>query len=369
MKLKKLLLILLCLLLLVMLVACSNSETGEKPADSRIVIDALGREVEIPATVTAIVPLGNTPRMIAYLGVADMVVGISGFDAQTVSPLTAYAYVNKDIWAELPIVGTDSFGNTDYYPEVIISVQPDVILCTYTEDMVRDIESKTNIPVIAVGQGSLFGEDYEQALRILAEVCGVQARAEEVINYINDTLADLSARSKDIAQADKPSVLSAAATFKGAHGIEGVRLQDPVLSAVSANNIAADSAVSAAEAVEVDKEQILAWDADYIFCDYGGVALVQQDAKQNPGFYAELSAYNNGNIYQYPSSTSYFTNVEIPLANSYFVGTIIYPAQFSDIDINTKANEIFRFFLGVDDYMSVLAAYGASYGQVDFGDN
>ncbi len=373
---KKILISALVFLLMLGLSACTDANNNQeetsldkKSTYTRVITDALGREVEIPAEINTIVPLGNTPRMIAYLGLADKVVGISGFDANDVSPLTAYAYANKELWTNLPIVGTDSFGNTDYYPEVIISVDPDVILCTYTEDIVKDIETKTNIPVIAVGQGTLFGEDYEQSLRILGEVCGVEERAEELIEYINATLADLNARTADIAEEDRPTVLSAAATFKGTHGIEGVRINDPVLDAINANNIAADSTLGNATVVEIDREQILLWDPDYIFCDYGGVALVQQDAAQNPDYYAQLSAYNNGHIYQYPSSTSYFSNVEIPLANCYFVGSIIYPEQFADIDIEAKANEICAFFLGVDDYMSVLNDYGANYGPVEFGDN
>ena len=278
---KKILISALVFLLMLGLSACTDANNNQeetsldkKSTYTRVITDALGREVEIPAEINTIVPLGNTPRMIAYLGLADKVVGISGFDANDVSPLTAYAYANKELWTNLPIVGTDSFGNTDYYPEVIISVDPDVILCTYTEDIVKDIETKTNIPVIAVGQGTLFGEDYEQSLRILGEVCGVEERAEELIEYINATLADLNARTADIAEEDRPTVLSAAATFKGTHGIEGVRINDPVLDAINANNIAADSTLGNATVVEIDREQILLWDPDYIFCDYGGGGFV-----------------------------------------------------------------------------------------------
>ena len=60
--------------------------------------DALGREVEIPSVVDAIVPLGNAPRMVAYLGVADMVVGIGECETAD-SPLKAYAYVNEKNWS------------------------------------------------------------------------------------------------------------------------------------------------------------------------------------------------------------------------------------------------------------------------------
>ena len=76
----------------------------------------VGRTVEIPTTVEKIVPLGNTPRMITYLGLAEKAVGIGGMAADKISPVTAYAYANKDLRANLPVVGTDASGATDYYP-------------------------------------------------------------------------------------------------------------------------------------------------------------------------------------------------------------------------------------------------------------
>ncbi len=219
-----------------------------------------------------------------------------------------------------------------------------------------------------MAMGNLFEEDYKESLRTIAEICGVENRAEAVIAYIDSCLADLNQRTATISDADKPTALSAAATFKGAHGIEGIRIKDQVFTAVNAVNVGSqDVAGDNSTAVEVDKEQILAWNADYIFCDYGGVQLVKQDVEANPDFYAQLKAYNDGNIYQYPSSTSYYSNLEISLANCYFVGSVLYPEQFADIDLNGKANEIFNFFLGLDDYMSILNEYGASYGPIDFG--
>jgi len=58
----------------------------------------------------------------------------------------------------------------------------------------------------------------------------------------------------------------------------------------------------------------------------------------SPKFYAQLTAVQNGNIYQYPSSTSYYSNVEIPIVNSYYVTGVLYPEQFKDIDFEKKAN-------------------------------
>ncbi len=362
---KKTLSLLLILSLLLSLAACGAKETdAPNTPKTRTVTDALGREVQLPETIERIVPLGNTPRMITYLGLADKVVGIGSLRWDDVTPLTAYAYAMKSLWKELPIVGTDSMGNTDYYPEQIIAVQPDVILCTYTEDIVNDIESKTGIPVVAVSSGTLFAGDYDQSLRILAEACSVTERAEEVIAFIDACLADLDTRTADIPESEKPTVLSAAATYKGVHGIEGVRLRDPVLDAIHAKNIAAQD--SGPEATTVDREQILAWNPDYIFCDFGGVGLIKADEAADPDFYAQLSAYHDGHIYQHPSTTSYFSNVEIPLVNCYYIGSVLYPERFADVEIDAKAEEIFSFLLGYENFMGELEAYGAYYGAIDF---
>lgn len=349
---------------------CSKKGTPDAKgtkSGTRIITDGLGREVEIPSTIERIVPLANTPRMIAYLGLADKVVGISGFNPDTVSPVKAYEYANKDLWGSLPVVGTDAGGSTDYYPEQIISVNPDVILCTYTTELANEIQTKTGIPVVAVQLGTLFGEDYEESLRILADVCNVKDRAEELISYINANLEDLGARTAGIPDSDKPTVLGAAATFKGANGIDCVYSEYAVFNAIAANDVT-EGIFDKSGTIMIDKEQVIGWDPQYIFLDSEGVHIVKNDYLENRGFYAQLSAVNQSNLYQYPSTTSYYTNVEIPIVNSYFVAKILYPEQFSDISFEEKANEVFEFFLGVKDYLGELKEYGAGYEKVILGD-
>lgn len=334
----------------------------------RTITDCLGREVEIPSSVEKIVPLGNTPRMITYLGLANKVVGIGGMDPDKITPVTAYAYANKNQWADVPVVGTDAAGATDYYPEQIIAVDPDVILCSYTKELADEIQTKTGIPVVAVPMGTLFGKDYEDALRILGDVCGANDRAEEVISYINDCLKDFKTRTSGIPDKDKPSILGAAATFKGAHGIEGVYTKYAVFEAISANDVTKGTSDKAG-GVLVDKEKIIGWDPRYISFDSGGINLVKADYEKNPDFYAQLRAVKDGNLYQYPSSTSYYSNVEIPIVNGYYISSVLYPEQFKDIVFEEKANGIFKFFLGTDNYLSELEASGAGYGKVSLGNN
>ena len=345
----------------------AGQNTGETSAESRTITDGVGRTVEIPAAVETIVPLGNTPRMIVYLGLADRVVGIEECEIAT-SPIQAYAYVNLEQWSALPNCGTNSMGETAYYPEEIILADPDVILCTDPADTADNLQSQTGIPVVSVPQGTLFGEDYEEALRILGDVCGVSDRAEEVISFINTCLEDLESRTQDIPDDSKPTVLGAGATFKGSHSIDGINTNYPVFEVLSANDVAKDvTGDTGSSGVMVDREQILAWDPEIIFFDSGSMELVRTDYAENPGYFQQLRAVKNGNLYQWPNSTWHWSNVEIPLVSAYSAGILLYPEAFADVDFEEKASEIFDFFLGQPDYLSVLEEAGAGYEKVTLG--
>ncbi len=351
------------IVVLMLATGCNNEIENQQ---GRIIVDAMGREVHVPEKINKIVATGSAPRMIAYMGLEEKVVGFSGLDWENITPMTAYAYTKKDVWEDLPIVGSDAYGNTEYYPESIIEVDPDVIFTTWSEEIANEIETKTNIPVIILPEGTLFGDDYDEALRLIGEACYEEERAEEVINYIDSILNDLDNRTKNIPDNDKPTVISAAATYNGPKGIDGIRPNDPVLKALNAKNLAYNEEYGNKLGVQVDKEQILIWDPEYIFCDYEGVPLVLQDYEKNEEYYKELKAFENQKIYQHPSSTSYFTNVELPLCTGYFIGKILYPEEFSDIDIDEKVDEIVEFMLGAEGYSEVLKEYGGYYEEIDF---
>lgn len=372
-KANRLVFFLLAAMLMICLAACgseaNNSQESEGVPETdgkRTITDSLGRKVEIPATVKTIVPLGNTPRMITYLGLADKVVGIGSCEIAE-SPVMAYAYINIDKWKDLPNVGTDAMGETSYYPETIIEANPDVILCTYGQDVVEDLERQIGLPVVAVAPSTLFDEDFNQSLRILGEVCHVSDRAEEIISFIDQCLNDLQRRTADIPDDKKPTVLAAAATFAGSHGIEGIYANYPVFKTIAAKDVAI-GVTDKVGGVLVDKEKIIDWNPDMIFLDFSGVELVKNDYAENPDYYAQLKAVKNGNVYQWPNSTWHWSNVEIPLVSAYYLSFMLYPEAFSDIVFEEKAREIFEFFLGEENYLSTLESVGAGYGKVVLGE-
>ena len=344
-----------------------NATEEPAPADeaeTRIITDGLGREVEVPAKVERIVTLGNASRMATYLLLSDKMVSVASGD-QSNSLFMAYGVFHQDEWADLPIVSSGGYGEIN--PEAILEAEPDVILCTYEEDIVANIEDQLGRMVVAAPQGTLFAEDYELALRVFGDACGVSERAEEIIAFIHACLDDLDARTADIPDDQKPLCLGAAATFRGGHGITGVYSDSAILAAIHAKD-AATGLADRPKGVEVDKEQVLSWDADVIILDAGNIGLVAEEYAQDPAFFEQLSAFKNGRVYQWPNATANYTNVEIPLVSAYYAGSLLYPEAFADVDFEAKAEEIFTFFLGHEGYLALLAENGLGYGPVSLGE-
>jgi iron complex transport system substrate-binding protein len=361
-------LLILCLLLAGCSAASTSSASSissQEEASSVTVTDSYGRTVTVPEHPEKLVPLGNAPRMLTYLGLSDKFVGVPQCE-HSESPIMAYAWVHKEDWEELPNVGNDSLGAMEWFPEEILACDPDVILCTYDGATADKIQSQTGIPVVAVTSPAVFTEEYETSLSILGKACGAEERANTLITYIHDCLDDLEKRTADIPEEEKPLILGAAATFSGGHGIEGVYANNPIFSVIHGRD-AAQGITEKAGGVMVDKEQILLWDPDILFLDASNMELIQTEYQEDPSYFQNLSAVKNGKVYQWPNATWHYANYEISLATAYYTGSLLYPDAFQDISFEEKADEIFQTFLGVTGYLETLEEAGAGYGTVTIG--
>ena len=338
-----------------------DSEPAAEPT-TRIVTDMLGREVEIPAKVNTIVPICDVPIMVSYLGITDMIVGIEECEISD-NPIRIYANGHAEEWSALPNVGT-SAGTSAFYPEQIIEANPDVIITSNPIETAEDIQRQTGIPVLCVPNSMKpFTPEYAEALLFISDVCGCEERGKELVDYINDSLADLANRVSGLDDSQKPRVLGGAATFRGGHSIDGVYKIYPAFNALGINNVAAE--VEGKSTALVDKEMILEWDPEIIFLDASNVGLVRDDYAENPDFFASLQAFQNGKIYQMPNYNSHVYNVDVSLLNAYYIGSLVYPELFADVDLEAKAAEIFDMFDGKPDYLNILTENGYGYEQVN----
>lgn len=67
---------------------------------------------------------------------------------------------------------------------------------------------------------------------------------------------------------------------------------------------------------------------------------------QNDPAYRTLTAVNEGRVYGLLPYNWYTQNYGSILANAYFIGKLLYPDRFADVDPAAKANEIYTFLVG-----------------------
>jgi iron complex transport system substrate-binding protein len=134
--------------------------------------------------------------------------------------------------------------------------------------------------------------------------------------------------------------------LSGAHGIISPEPAYPPVIMVHAKNIAGGSG---AEHADVSKEVIVDGNPEYLFIDVSTIQLDNDGAigelKTNPA-YSGMAAVKNGNVYGVLPYNFYNTNYETVLANSYYIGKVLYPDRFADVDPEQKADEIYTMFVG-----------------------
>jgi iron complex transport system substrate-binding protein len=262
-------------------------------------------------------------------------------------------------FADLPVIGPGGPNNSPD-PEKIISVQPEVIFSTYSPDKASadNLQSKTGIPVVALSYGkiSVFDPAIYASLKLIGKITGMDQKAAEVINYMEKCLDDLSVRTKDTPDDKKPTTYAGGLGMKGVHGIESTQGNYSLFNAVHAKNVVDET--GRIGSVMIDKEKLIQWNPQKIFIDAAGLQMIKENFKKDPGIYNSLSAVKNGELYSLLPYNFYTTNIDTAIADAYYIGKVLYPDRFKDIDPGKKADEIYKILLGKELYSQMVKEYG-----------
>ncbi len=332
-------------------------------AGSRVIVDGSGRQVEVPQKVESAVCIGvGALRYTCYVGGQDLVVGVEDYETKG-GMSRLYNYVNFDKFQALPVIGT----NGEPFVEEIINVDPQVVVMSaYASVDPDELQGKAGIPVVVVpGSDTTLDEKAYETIRILGELYGMEDRASRLTEYLRGIERDLSGRTEGVEEEDKPSVYVAGVSFKGLHGFEGTEAHYGPFELIHAKNLA--NTTDQTGAFDIDLEQVLTWDPQVIFLDFNGMSLINEDYSANPDYYNSLTAVREGNVYSQISFRSSASNLETALADAYYAGTILYPEQFADIDIEIKTGEIFQELLGTNPYADLKEA-GYEFRQIRLGE-
>jgi iron complex transport system substrate-binding protein len=322
----------------------------------KVVTDAFGRKVDVPQSVRHVICSGSgCLRLLVYLRSHQKIVAVDTAETRK-RKLDARPYaLSNPQFKQLPIFG--EFRGHDN-PELILSLhtQPDVIFKAYSRsgDNPDELQNKTGIPVIAIHYGNLGGlkHDFFQALRIMGQVLGENQRAEDVIEFFNAHMNELNKRTVNVPNEKKKTCYVGGVAYRGPHGFQSTEPAYPPFKMINAVNIVFDPAKSPKELMHTDiaKEKIIAWNPERVFVD---LSTIQSDQKANALFelkhdpvYQELEAVKQGEVYGLAPYNWYTKNYGSVIADAYYIGKVIYPEQFKDIDPQQKADEIYTFLVG-----------------------
>lgn len=375
---KKVISILMAVGLLLSLCACSgttepnNVENSQPSQTDKVenpstedyeVTDLLGRTVTISGDANAYACIGpGALRLYCYVADTAELVGVESVEQEWGDDGRPYnmAIPNVD---ELTVIGPGGPGNAPD-AELLYVAAPDVIFSTYNSDVsaLDELQEKTGIPVVALSYGvtSVFDTAIYDSLTLMGQITGHEDRAKEVINYMRDIETDLNTRTAAIE--NKPLVYLGCQSNQGSHGIESTVGNYVLFESLNIRNAAAEAGIP--EYAMIDKEQILEMDPDIIIVDAGGYQILCDDYSANPDFYKSLTAVKNGQMYMQMPYNYYTTNLEIAIADAYYIGSVVYPDAFSDIAIEEKFDEISNFFLGIDSYQRIADIYFGGYQTV-----
>lgn len=340
----------------VLLFAGGVKEQEINTVNMMAVTDSMGRKIKVPQNVQHVICSGpGCLRLLVYLGAHDRIVAVDDMEKQRPRfEARPYSLANPQ-FKKLPLFG--EFRGHDN-PELIAALnpQPEIIFKTYGAmgyDPV-ELQVKTGIPVVVLEYGDLTLNRNElyQSIRLMGRIMGRESRAEEIITFFESTIADLYDRTASFEEEDKRTCYIGGIAFKGPHGMQSTEPAYPPFLFINANNVAFDPGrmLSELSHADVAKEKIVEWNPEYLFLDLStiqsGEAAGAIYELKNDIAYRNLRAVKQGKVFGVLPYNWYTQNFGSILADAYFIGKILYPENFADIEPVKKADEIYEFLVG-----------------------
>ena len=233
--------------------------------------------------------------------------------------------------------------------EKILACNPDIVISEF-EDVEKEdaLQEQLGIPVITLKAGSqgVFDEAFYGSMELLGKIFDREEKAAQLVEFVQREAADITARTADIAEEDKPSVYICGLGNWGTTNHLMTAEKYVSFQVANVKNVLADTGAKGIQPIEEEKFVELGDSMDIMFFDAAAVKNIKPLYQEDPTMFDTCKAWQNGEVYLEMAYNAYYTNFEIALLNTWFIAKTVYPEQFEDIDLTDKANEITKTFLG-----------------------
>ena len=311
----------------------SFADSGDSTeTETRIFTDSAGRQVEVPAEITRIIPSGDMAQMFLWPLASDKLVSVS----TAITP-EQEKYLG-DSCRDLPETGNLYKTGSELNVEEVATLGADIIIDfgeakdSICEDL-DNLQELLGIPCVFI-EGGLT--DSAQSYRMLGELLGMEEEAEELALYIEGILEETDRVFETVEKKE-------AVILNGTDGLgciaSGTYFDE--VWAYMVKNVAVPADAQMYASTRIDFEQLANWDPDFLFF-YNTTAPAQQVSE---GAWPQLRAVKSGQWYPVPAGPYSF--VSPPAVNRYlgilWIGTTVYPGEFS-WDLREKVKEYYNLF-------------------------
>jgi iron complex transport system substrate-binding protein len=336
---------------------CSAAFAAE--GESIQVTDMIGREVSIvPGSYTRVVCIGaGALRLYCYIGDPALLAGVEDIDNRTLAErpkmfdavARPYVLAFGDVFDTLPSCGVGGPNAQAAEAEKILSCDPDIVISEY-EDVEKEdaLQEQLGIPVITMrtGPGGVFDEAFLQSMRLLGTIFGEEEKAEKLVAYVEAETAEITRRTEDIPEEEKPGVYLCGLGNWGTTNHLMTAQEYLPFKIANIRNVVTDLAKNGIQPIEAEKFTALGEEIDILFIDAAAVKNIKPLMAEDPELLSSCKAWQDGECYLEMAYNAYYTNYEIALANTWFIAKTVYPDRFEDIDMTAKTDEITEAFLG-----------------------
>lgn len=339
-----------------------------------VVTDMIGREVTVnPGSYEKVVCVGaGALRMYTYVGDVSLLCGVEDIDNTTLderpkmfdSVARPYVIAYGDVFAALPSCGVGGPNAQAAEAEKILACNPDIVISEY-EDVEKEdaLQEQLGVPVITLRSGAngVFDDPFLDSMKLLGTVFGREEKAEELVAFVEGQKAEISARTADIPDEDKPSVYICGLGNWGTTNHLFTAQNYISFSVANVKNVVSGLEGSGTQQIEEEKFVSLGQDMDIIIMDAAAVKNIIPLYGEDNEMFDACKAWNEDQVYLQMAYNAYYTNYEIVLINTWYIAKTVYPDLFADIDMTEKTNEVTRMFLG-EELADEIFAYPSSFG-------
>lgn len=350
-------------------VVMNSGGKSDDTAPERITVtDMFGRSVEVPKGADRVIAAGTAAlRFVTYLNGSSMVIGVEEFE-KDMSPSAlggrAYAIAHPE-FSRLPSVGPQFGGDA----ELMASLNPEVIFYSPRNQQGADCDTlQNNVGIPVVGLSTTvdltrnIGQFFKQ-VDLVGEVLGTKERATELKAYVSSLIDDIGTRVKNIPQEERPTVYIGGLSYGGSHGLDWTTINYVPFHYLGANNVITTDLLTTGTG-QISIEEVWKKDPEYVFVDLAGLSLAKQQYAQYKDSLNEVTAFRNGDVYGVLQTNWYASNWDTVLLSCYYVGKVLYPEKFADVDIVNKADEIYTVMVGSAIYDRLVDYTGGTFGKV-----